>query len=113
MTATPAPAVIAEPAARTVHVERCMGTVFTIDVRGPGDWTAAIGDVLAWCRTRTDDPGIMRSSGLTLVRNPATPRLPDRGSDPYSRNPPLYFHGALCAFTTSVTLMRFRGSADA
>jgi thiamine biosynthesis lipoprotein len=33
---------------RTRHVEHCMGTVFTIDVRGPGDWTAAIAAVVSW-----------------------------------------------------------------
>ena len=32
---------------RTVHVEHCMGTVVSIDVRDPGDWTAAIADVVA------------------------------------------------------------------
>lgn len=37
------------PAApRTVHVEHCMGTVFTLDVRGPGDWDTAIGEVVDW-----------------------------------------------------------------
>lgn len=34
--------------ARTVHVEHCMGTAFTIDVRDPGDWRAALGEVVAW-----------------------------------------------------------------
>ena len=34
-------------ATRSVHVEHCMGTVFSIDVRDPGDWTAAIVDVVA------------------------------------------------------------------
>jgi thiamine biosynthesis lipoprotein len=33
---------------RTVHVEHCMGTVFTIDIRGDGDWTDAILDLVAW-----------------------------------------------------------------
>jgi thiamine biosynthesis lipoprotein len=37
----------AEPA-RTVHVEQCMGTVFTIDVRDPGSWDDAIADCVAW-----------------------------------------------------------------
>ena len=36
------------PTARTVHVEHCMGTVFSIDVRDPGDWTDAIADVVGW-----------------------------------------------------------------
>jgi FAD:protein FMN transferase len=34
--------------ARTVHVEHCMGTVFSIDVRDPGAWTEAIADVVGW-----------------------------------------------------------------
>ncbi|MEV6638604.1 FAD:protein FMN transferase [Amycolatopsis sp. NPDC051371] len=32
----------------TVHVEHCMGTVFSIDVRDPGDWGSPIADVVAW-----------------------------------------------------------------
>jgi thiamine biosynthesis lipoprotein len=39
MTATPT---------RSVHVEHCMGTVFSIDVRDPGDWTSSIVDVVGW-----------------------------------------------------------------
>lgn len=34
--------------ARTLHVEHCMGTVFSIDVRGSGDWHDAIAEVVAW-----------------------------------------------------------------
>lgn len=34
--------------ARTVHVEHCMGTAFTIDIRDPGDWRPAIGEVVTW-----------------------------------------------------------------
>jgi thiamine biosynthesis lipoprotein len=33
---------------RTVHVEHCMGTVFTIDVRDPGRWEGAITDAVDW-----------------------------------------------------------------
>lgn len=33
---------------RTVHVEHCMGTVFTIDIRDPGNWDDAIGEVVGW-----------------------------------------------------------------
>ncbi len=33
---------------RTRHVEHCMGTVFTIDVRDPGSWGGAIGEAVAW-----------------------------------------------------------------
>lgn len=32
----------------TKHVEECMGTVFSIDIRDPGRWDSAIGDVVAW-----------------------------------------------------------------
>jgi FAD:protein FMN transferase len=41
MTTTTAPA-------RIVHVEHCMGTAFTIDIRDGGPWDAAISDVVAW-----------------------------------------------------------------
>lgn len=41
---TPAP-----PAgSRVVHVEECMGTVFSIDIRDRGSWAGAIGEVTAW-----------------------------------------------------------------
>jgi FAD:protein FMN transferase len=33
---------------RTVHAEPCMGTVVSIDVRDPGDWTEAVADVVGW-----------------------------------------------------------------
>lgn len=33
---------------RTVHVEHCMGTVFSIDLRDAGDWTVAIARVVGW-----------------------------------------------------------------
>lgn len=33
---------------RTVHVEHCMGTVFSIDVRDEGSWDTAIADVVQW-----------------------------------------------------------------
>jgi thiamine biosynthesis lipoprotein len=36
------------PIPRTVHVEHCMGTVFTIDVRDAGAWDDAIRDVVRW-----------------------------------------------------------------
>ena len=36
------------PASRTVHVEHCMGTVFTIDIRDHGRWPEAVADVVAW-----------------------------------------------------------------
>jgi thiamine biosynthesis lipoprotein len=33
---------------RTVHVEHCMGTVFSIDIRDAGRWDDAVGAVVAW-----------------------------------------------------------------
>ena len=33
---------------RTVHVEHCMGTVFTIDIRDPGRWRPATALVVGW-----------------------------------------------------------------
>jgi thiamine biosynthesis lipoprotein len=33
---------------RAVHVEHCMGTVFSLDIRDPGEWTHAIADVCSW-----------------------------------------------------------------
>jgi thiamine biosynthesis lipoprotein len=39
---------------RTVHVEHCMGTVFSIDVRDAGNWQEAVHDVVAWLH-RVDD----------------------------------------------------------
>jgi thiamine biosynthesis lipoprotein len=33
---------------RTVHVEPCMGTVFSIDVRDAGDWSEPIARAVAW-----------------------------------------------------------------
>jgi thiamine biosynthesis lipoprotein len=33
---------------RTVQIEPCMGTVFTIDVRDPGDWRPAVEAAAAW-----------------------------------------------------------------
>jgi thiamine biosynthesis lipoprotein len=33
---------------RVVHVEHCMGTVFTIDIRDGGTWDAAVDEVVNW-----------------------------------------------------------------
>lgn len=35
-------------AARTLHVEHCMGTVFTIDIRDAGDWSLTVTEVVDW-----------------------------------------------------------------
>lgn len=39
---------IAAAPPRTVHVEHCMGTVFSIDIRTPGEWAGPIGEAVAW-----------------------------------------------------------------
>jgi FAD:protein FMN transferase len=33
---------------RTIHVEHCMGTVFTIDIRDAGDWDGALRAAVSW-----------------------------------------------------------------
>jgi thiamine biosynthesis lipoprotein len=33
---------------RTLHVEHCMGTVFTIDIRDEGSWDGAVAEAVAW-----------------------------------------------------------------
>ena len=52
---------------RTLHTEPCMGTVFSIDVRDPGDWTDAVLEVVGWLHqvdaifsTYRDDSDISR-----------------------------------------------------
>jgi thiamine biosynthesis lipoprotein len=35
-------------ASRVVHVEHCMGTVFSIDIRDSGSWDGAISDMTRW-----------------------------------------------------------------
>ncbi|HST48541.1 FAD:protein FMN transferase [Jatrophihabitans sp.] len=42
------PAAGTAEAPRTVHVEHCMGTVFTLDLRDPGRWDAAIAAAVGW-----------------------------------------------------------------
>jgi thiamine biosynthesis lipoprotein len=34
--------------ARALHVEFCMGTAFTVDIRDPGRWDAAIAEAVTW-----------------------------------------------------------------
>jgi thiamine biosynthesis lipoprotein len=52
---------------RTVHVEHCMGTVFTIDVRDPGPWDAAIRHVVAWLH-RVDEVFSTYKDGSDISR---------------------------------------------
>lgn len=61
---------------RTMRVEHCMGTVFSIDVRDCGDWEAPIADVVAWLHRvdatfstykRYSDISRMQRSELRLV----------------------------------------------
>jgi thiamine biosynthesis lipoprotein len=35
---------------RTIHVEHCMGTVFSIDIRDAGNWSTAVAEVVEWLR---------------------------------------------------------------
>lgn len=60
----------------TLHLEHCMGTVFSIDIRTPGTWTAAIDAVVDWLHfvdaafsTYRDDSDIskMRRGELQLA----------------------------------------------
>lgn len=71
-------AVIDQP--RTLHVEHCMGTVFSIDVRGHGHWAEAVGDVVAWLHrvdmvfsTYRSDSDISRISRGQLAVDDADP----------------------------------------
>jgi thiamine biosynthesis lipoprotein len=69
---------------RTVHVEHCMGTVFTIDIRDAGSWTDAIGKVVAGLRrvdavfsTYRPDSDICRLRRGELVVEEADPHMPE------------------------------------
>ncbi len=64
-------------APRAVHIEHCMGTVFTIDIRDAGTWDDEIGEVVAWLHhvdsvfsTYTDDSDIsrLRRGELSVAR---------------------------------------------
>jgi thiamine biosynthesis lipoprotein len=65
---------------RTLHVEHCMGTVFTIDIRDPGPWDEAIADAVAWLHrvdavfsTYKDDSDISRIRRGELAVDDADP----------------------------------------
>jgi thiamine biosynthesis lipoprotein len=65
---------------RTLHVEHCMGTVFTIDVRDPGEWDGTIVEVVAWLHhvdavfsTYKDDSDISRLGRGELTIEDADP----------------------------------------
>lgn len=69
--------IAAAPRVRSVHVEHCMGTAFTIDVRDPGEWSVAFDTVVAWLHdadatfsTYRDDSDISRiRTGALCVAN--------------------------------------------
>jgi thiamine biosynthesis lipoprotein len=46
------------PSARTVHVERCMGTAFSIDIRDRGEWSDAVAAVVAWLHHADASPEV-------------------------------------------------------
>jgi thiamine biosynthesis lipoprotein len=63
-----------------LHVEQCMGTVFTVDIRGPGTWDAAVAEVVAWLHhvdalfsTYQDDSQISRIRRGELAAERADP----------------------------------------
>jgi thiamine biosynthesis lipoprotein len=67
---------------RTVHVEHCMGTVFSIDIRDPGDWAGALRDVIAWLHdvdavfsTYKDGSDVSRIRRGELTAGEADPRV--------------------------------------
>jgi thiamine biosynthesis lipoprotein len=67
---------------RTVHVEHCMGTVFTIDIREPGEWAGAITDAVGWLHrvdavfsTYRPDSDISRIRGGELRAADADPEV--------------------------------------
>ena len=70
------------PAGRTLHVEHCMGTVFTIDIRDPGDWAGAVDAVVRWLHavdatfsTYRDDSDISRIRRGELSVEDADPHV--------------------------------------
>jgi thiamine biosynthesis lipoprotein len=77
MTAT----VPADAPPRTVHVEHCMGTVFTIDVRDTGDWAGPIDDVVAWLHHVDDVFSTYKSDSAISRINRGELRLEDADPD--------------------------------
>jgi FAD:protein FMN transferase len=74
-------AVATEPG-RVVHVEHCMGTVFTLDIRDRGVWDDAISDAVGWLHsvdrvfsTYRADSDISRVGRGDLVVVDADPRV--------------------------------------
>jgi FAD:protein FMN transferase len=72
-----------QPPSKTVHVEHCMGTVFSIDIRDPGDWGGAVKDVIVWLHevdavfsTYSDVSDISRIRRGELAVRDADPRVP-------------------------------------
>src|SRR5438270_13493982 len=68
--------------ARTLHVEQCMGTAFTIDIRDRGDWHEAVVDVVAWLHhvdavfsTYRADSDISKLRRGTLAVDGASPHV--------------------------------------
>lgn len=72
--------VVAPP--RTVHVEPCMGTVFTVDIRDAGEWAEAVADVARWLHrvdrvfsTYRPDSDISRMQRGELTADDADPNV--------------------------------------
>jgi thiamine biosynthesis lipoprotein len=69
-----------QPPARTVHVEHCMGTAFTIDIRDPGEWDDAVHAAAEWLHhvdavfsTYKRDSDISRMQRAELTATAADP----------------------------------------
>jgi thiamine biosynthesis lipoprotein len=67
---------------RLIHVEHCMGTAFTIDIRDEGPWDAALAEVIAWLHradtlfsTYRPDSDISRIRRGELAAKDADPRV--------------------------------------
>jgi FAD:protein FMN transferase len=67
---------------RTVHVEHCMGTVFSFDIRDPGDWQARIAEAVAWLHavdatysTYRDDSVVSRIARGQLLLDDCAPQV--------------------------------------
>jgi thiamine biosynthesis lipoprotein len=74
--------VSAVKAPRLIHVEHCMGTAFTIDIRDEGTWDAALAEVIAWLHradalfsTYRPDSDISRIRSGELAAKDADPRV--------------------------------------
>jgi thiamine biosynthesis lipoprotein len=62
---------------RVVHVEHCMGTVFSIDIRDPGPWRDAIDAVVVWLHRVDELFSTYRPDSEISRRRRGEPSRPD------------------------------------